>query len=306
MSFPYRGAVVLGVSDEEVQEVLIPIRLTLERYSFAARAREDDRRRLRGAREADLADGAGGEGERPAQARRGRPPLPRDRDRGVGAAAHGADLAHDLAADPRLLLPLRALSAASRRRSRSIASCSPPSRRAIRAMLPCSSATSPCRVRRPRAERRRGRRSRAAKQAGRTRMTELLAVENLRTGFDTHGRRHPRRRRRRLRDRAGRDARRRRRVGQRQVRDRALDHAPDRPAGPDRGGLAHPVRRAATSPRSREDEMAKIRGNDISMIFQEPMTSLNPVFTVGDQIAEAVRLHQKRRPARRPTTGRSR
>jgi DNA-binding GntR family transcriptional regulator len=35
MSFPYRGAVVLGVSDEEVQEVLIPIRLTLERYSFA-------------------------------------------------------------------------------------------------------------------------------------------------------------------------------------------------------------------------------------------------------------------------------
>jgi DNA-binding GntR family transcriptional regulator len=34
MSIPYRGAVVLGVSDEEVQEVLIPIRLTLERYSF--------------------------------------------------------------------------------------------------------------------------------------------------------------------------------------------------------------------------------------------------------------------------------
>jgi len=42
----------------------------------------------------------------------------------------------------------------------------------------------------------------------------------------------------------------------------------------------------------REDEMAKIRGNEISMIFQEPMTSLNPVFTVGDQIAESVRLHQ--------------
>jgi DNA-binding GntR family transcriptional regulator len=35
MSFPYRGAVVLGVSDDEVQEVLIPIRLTLERYSFS-------------------------------------------------------------------------------------------------------------------------------------------------------------------------------------------------------------------------------------------------------------------------------
>src|SRR4051794_41863149 len=42
-----------------------------------------------------------------------------------------------------------------------------------------------------------------------------------------------------------------------------------------------------------EDEMAKIRGNDISMIFQEPMTSLNPVFTVGEQIAESVRLHQR-------------
>lgn len=35
LSFPYRGAVVLGVSDEEVQEILIPIRLTLERYSFS-------------------------------------------------------------------------------------------------------------------------------------------------------------------------------------------------------------------------------------------------------------------------------
>ena len=40
-------------------------------------------------------------------------------------------------------------------------------------------------------------------------------------------------------------------------------------------------------------EMRKIRGNDIAMIFQEPMTSLNPVFTIGDQIAEAVKLHQR-------------
>ena len=41
-----------------------------------------------------------------------------------------------------------------------------------------------------------------------------------------------------------------------------------------------------------EKEMEKVRGNDISMIFQEPMTSLNPVFTIGDQIMEAVILHQ--------------
>jgi len=39
-------------------------------------------------------------------------------------------------------------------------------------------------------------------------------------------------------------------------------------------------------------QMRKIRGKEISMIFQEPMTSLNPVFTVGEQIAEAVRLHE--------------
>ena len=40
-------------------------------------------------------------------------------------------------------------------------------------------------------------------------------------------------------------------------------------------------------------EMRSIRGNEISMVFQEPMTSLNPVYTVGWQIVEAVRLHQK-------------
>jgi peptide/nickel transport system ATP-binding protein/oligopeptide transport system ATP-binding protein len=43
-----------------------------------------------------------------------------------------------------------------------------------------------------------------------------------------------------------------------------------------------------------EAEMRSIRGNNISMIFQEPMTSLNPVFTVGNQIGEAIMLHQKK------------
>jgi oligopeptide transport system ATP-binding protein len=39
-------------------------------------------------------------------------------------------------------------------------------------------------------------------------------------------------------------------------------------------------------------EMRQLRGNDIAMIFQEPMTSLNPIYTIGDQIIEAIRLHQ--------------
>jgi oligopeptide/dipeptide ABC transporter ATP-binding protein len=42
-----------------------------------------------------------------------------------------------------------------------------------------------------------------------------------------------------------------------------------------------------------ESELEDVRGNEISMIFQEPMTSLNPVFTVGNQISEAVRTHEK-------------
>lgn len=42
-----------------------------------------------------------------------------------------------------------------------------------------------------------------------------------------------------------------------------------------------------------ESRMRKVRGNEIAMIFQEPMTSLNPVYTIGDQIGETVRLHRK-------------
>ncbi|MDY0393758.1 ATP-binding cassette domain-containing protein [Virgibacillus halophilus] len=43
----------------------------------------------------------------------------------------------------------------------------------------------------------------------------------------------------------------------------------------------------------KEKEYRKIRGNDISMIFQEPMTSLNPVFTIGEQLSEPLRQHRK-------------
>jgi oligopeptide/dipeptide ABC transporter ATP-binding protein len=43
-----------------------------------------------------------------------------------------------------------------------------------------------------------------------------------------------------------------------------------------------------------ERQMQDVRGNEISMIFQEPMTSLNPVYSVGTQIVEAIRLHQKK------------
>jgi oligopeptide/dipeptide ABC transporter ATP-binding protein len=52
-----------------------------------------------------------------------------------------------------------------------------------------------------------------------------------------------------------------------------------------------------------EERMRAIRGDDIAMIFQDPMTSLNPVFTIGEQIAEALRLHRKlsRADARRAT-----
>lgn len=42
-----------------------------------------------------------------------------------------------------------------------------------------------------------------------------------------------------------------------------------------------------------DSDMQKIRGNKVAMIFQDPMTALNPIFTVGDQITESIRLHQK-------------
>ncbi|MDX6369685.1 MAG: peptide/nickel transport system ATP-binding protein, partial [Gaiellaceae bacterium] len=43
----------------------------------------------------------------------------------------------------------------------------------------------------------------------------------------------------------------------------------------------------------KEDELQEVRGNEMSMIFQDPMTSLNPVYTIGTQICEAIRVHER-------------
>jgi peptide/nickel transport system ATP-binding protein len=62
------------------------------------------------------------------------------------------------------------------------------------------------------------------------------------------------------------------------------------PPGKSAGSIRFQGRDLLTLP---ENELRKIRGNDISMIFQEPMTSLNPVLTIGRQITETLALHQK-------------
>ncbi|HLU66856.1 MAG TPA: ABC transporter ATP-binding protein, partial [Kofleriaceae bacterium] len=69
---------------------------------------------------------------------------------------------------------------------------------------------------------------------------------------------------------------------------RLIPNPPGRIAG---GSIRYRGTNLVTLP---DRDMRGIRGNKISMIFQEPMTSLNPVFTVGDQVAEAVRLHQQK------------
>jgi ABC-type dipeptide/oligopeptide/nickel transport system ATPase component len=53
-----------------------------------------------------------------------------------------------------------------------------------------------------------------------------------------------------------------------------------------------------------EEELQELRGNQVAMIFQEPMTSLNPVYPIGPQVAEPLRLHRTRRPPGGADTGR--
>jgi glutathione transport system ATP-binding protein len=66
-----------------------------------------------------------------------------------------------------------------------------------------------------------------------------------------------------------------------------------------------PARGSIDLAQAGDDALRAIRGNEIAMIFQEPMTSLNPVFTIGNQIAEALILHQAMTPARARIEARS-
>ncbi len=54
-----------------------------------------------------------------------------------------------------------------------------------------------------------------------------------------------------------------------------------------------------------DNQLSKIRGRSIGTVFQDPMSALTPVYTVGDQIAEALRIHQPAWTAARPGPGRS-
>jgi oligopeptide/dipeptide ABC transporter ATP-binding protein len=70
----------------------------------------------------------------------------------------------------------------------------------------------------------------------------------------------------------------------------AMQLIPRPPGRFDRGSIRLEGRELLTLP---EHEVLKVRGGQIAMIFQEPMTSLNPVYTIGDQILEAILLHQR-------------
>ena len=133
----------------------------------------------------------------------------------------------------------------------------------------------------------------------------LLEVER------SHGR-HSRRRKGRsprsmtvLRHRPRRDLGHRRRIRLRQIGHQPCRDGPDRRSGPrhGQGASACTAKDGGVRDLSRlpEAAMRRVRGDEIAMIFQEPMTSLNPVYTIGEQIIEAIRFHRddrRRRAAR--------
>ena len=92
--------------------------------------------------------------------------------------------------------------------------------------------------------------------------------------------------------RAGRSARPGRRVGIGQERHRAERAAARFPIRRAASSPARSASRAATCSKLSWDEIRKIRGSEISMVFQEPMTSLNPVFTIGMQVTEVILQHE--------------
>ena len=102
---------------------------------------------------------------------------------------------------------------------------------------------------------------------------------------DAHGRG-----RRIVRHRRRRGAGRGRRVRRRQVADRCRRHRPDRAAGAHHGRRGAPAA-ASASTICRAEEMRKVRGRRIGMVFQDPLTSLNPLYRIGDQIVETIRTH---------------
>ena len=281
MSFPYRGAVVLGVSDEEVHEVLIPIRLTLERHSFERaleKLTDDDFAEL--GKQIWLLEQAG---------------KADDLIKLVEADLRFHEIVISASGQPHTVQIWRTIEPRIRayfyryERFRSFEETVEEHRVLLAALQTRDPAIALAQLERhidvpvPAAG--------SEGREGQAKMSTLLAVENLRTGFDTregflravdgvdfeipHG------------GTLG-------VVGEsgcgKSVTALSVMRLIDRPGRIAEG--SHIVLEGRDLATLEESELEKIRGNDISMIFQEPMTSLNPVFTVGDQIAEAVQLHE--------------
>ena len=153
-------------------------------------------------------------------------------------------------------------------------------------------APEPGRHLRPRRDRRRASRGAGASAKARRMTGPLLELRGLRRQL-RHRRRH-RARRRRHRPRARSAAARSGLVGEsgcgKSVTSLA-DHGPAA-AGELHGERRGPLRGPRSPDARRRRELRDLRGARLAMIFQEPMTSLNPAFTIGDQIVEAIQRHQ--------------